>query len=261
MLSQAAFWKNSRGLQRFWTTLTTAIMKSTVQQIRERFDKDVERFSNLETGQSAQIDSPLALELVALAAAATTPRATALLDVGCGAGNFTLKLLQRLPGLEVTLIDLSRPMLDRAVERVRIATSGKVSAQQRDIRDLSPGESQFDIIVAASVLHHLREDREWKAVFAKFYAALRPGGWVWIHDLIEHSHTALQALMWERYGAYLTQLKDTAYRDHVFAYVAQEDTPRSLAFQLDLLRAVGFTTVEVLHKNNCFAAFGAMKEA
>src|SRR5262245_14155773 len=135
-------------------------MKSTVQQIRERFDKDVERFSNLETGQTAQIDSPLALELVALSAAATTPRAATLLDVGCGAGNFPLKLLQRLPHLDVTLIDLSRPMLDRAVERVRPGTTGKVTARQGDVRDLSLGESQFDIIVAASVLHHLREDHE-----------------------------------------------------------------------------------------------------
>src|SRR5215470_6017622 len=108
-------------------------MKSTVQQIRERFDKDVERFSNLETGQSAQIDSPIALELVALSAAATTPHASALLDVGCGAGNFTLKLLQRLPRLDVTLVDRSRPMLDRAVDRVGAATSGRVTAQQGDV--------------------------------------------------------------------------------------------------------------------------------
>jgi tRNA (cmo5U34)-methyltransferase len=196
---------------------------------------------------------------VALAAAATAPHATALLDIGCGAGNFTLKLLQRLPRLDVTLIDLSRPMLDRAVERVGAATSGRVTAQQGDIRDLALGEAQFDIIVAASVLHHLREDQEWKTVFAKFHAALRPGGWVWIHDLIEHGHAGVQALMWERYGAYLTQLKDAAYRDRVFAYVAEEDTPRSLVFQLDLLRSVGFKTVEVLHKNNCFAAIGAAK--
>lgn len=235
------------------------IMKSTVQQIRERFDKDVERFSNLEVGQSAQIDSPLALELVAHSAAATAPHAATLLDVGCGAGNFTLKLLQRLPHLEVTLIDLSQPMLDRAVERVRAANSGRVTAAQGDIRDLPLGESRFDIIIAASVLHHLREDIEWKAVFAKFHTALRPGGWLWIHDFIEHSHPAVQALMWERYGAYLTQLKDATYRDHVFAYTQQEDTPRSLMFQLDLLRSVGFQQVEVLHKNNCFAAFGAMK--
>ena len=235
------------------------MMKSTVQQIRERFDKDVERFSNLEVGQSAQIDSPLALELVAHAAAATAPHASSLLDVGCGAGNFTLKLLQRLPNLDVTLIDLSRPMLDRAAERVRAASSGRITASQGDVRDVPLGESRFDIIIAASVLHHLREDSEWKAVCEKFHAALQPGGWLWIHDFIEHSHPAVQALMWERYGAYLMQLKDAAYRDHVFAYTAQEDTPRSLMFQLDLLRSVGFQRVEVLHKNNCFAAFGAMK--
>jgi tRNA (cmo5U34)-methyltransferase len=48
-------------------------MKSTVDEIRQRFDADVERFSNLETGQSATIDAPLAMALVA--EAATTPTA------------------------------------------------------------------------------------------------------------------------------------------------------------------------------------------
>ncbi len=41
-----------------------SIMKSSVDQIRSRFDQDVERFSNLETGQSATIDAPLSLELI-----------------------------------------------------------------------------------------------------------------------------------------------------------------------------------------------------
>ena len=65
--------------------------------------------------------------------------------------------------------------------------------------------------------------------------------------------------MRQRYGEYLTRLKDAAYWDHVFAYVEKEDTPRPLLFQLDLLRQVGFAQVEVLHKNVCFAAFGAVK--
>src|SRR5687768_11443821 len=34
------------------------VMKSTVDEIRRRFDADVERFSNLETGQSATLDAP-----------------------------------------------------------------------------------------------------------------------------------------------------------------------------------------------------------
>jgi tRNA (cmo5U34)-methyltransferase len=65
--------------------------------------------------------------------------------------------------------------------------------------------------------------------------------------------------MWRRYGDYLAGLKDEAYRDHVFAYIEQEDTPRPLLFQVHALRAAGFRAVEILHKNSAFAAFGAVK--
>jgi tRNA (cmo5U34)-methyltransferase len=233
--------------------------KSTVEEIRQRFDADVERFANLETGQSATVDAPLAMDLIVRAAAAVTPAALHVLDIGCGAGNYTLKLLELVPELNVTLVDLSRPMLDRALQRISEATTANVTSIQADIRKVRLGEARFDIILAAAVFHHLRTDAEWHDVFAKCYAALRPGGSLWISDLIEHSTRAVQALMWERYGAYLTGLKDEAYRDHVFAYIEKEDTPRPLPYQIDLLRSVGFKTVEVLHKNGCFAAFGAIK--
>jgi tRNA (cmo5U34)-methyltransferase len=233
--------------------------KSTVDEIRARFDADVERFSNLETGQSATIDAALAMSLVAEAAAVTTPKARSVLDVGCGAGNYTLKLLQHLPDLDCTLVDLSRPMLERAKERVGPVTRGQVTCLAGDIRGLDLGSGQFDVILAAAVLHHLRTDNEWRSVFAEFFAAMRPGGSIWIFDLVESSSTAVETIMQRRYGEYLTAFKGEAYRDHVFAYVAQEDTPRPLIFQLELLREVGFREVEILHKNGPFAAFGAMK--
>ena len=149
-------------------------------------------------------------------------------------------------------------MLDRAVQRIQPKTTGTVKVTQSDIRQLDLGQNRFDIILAAAVLHHLRTDDEWRVVFQKFYDALRPGGAIWIFDLVE-TMPVVQALMWRRYGEYLTALKDEAYRDAVFAYVAKEDTPRSVTFQLDLLREVSFSEVEILHKNSCFAAFGAVK--
>ncbi len=234
-------------------------MKSTVEEIRQRFDAEVERFSNLETGQSATVDAPLSLALVAEAAAAVTPHARQLLDVGCGAGNYSLKLLQQLPGLDVTLIDLSQQMLNKATERVGRATSGQVAALQGDIRQLDLGSEQYDIIVASAVLHHLRTDSEWQSVFASFYRALRTGGSLWINDLIENTIPVVQAQMWRRYGDYLAQFKGDDYRAAVLAYVEKEDTPKPLTFQLDLLRQVGFSTTDVLHKHLCFTAFGAVK--
>jgi tRNA (cmo5U34)-methyltransferase len=233
--------------------------KSTPEQIRERFDNDVERFSNLQTGQSAQIDSPLILELISSSAAAMNPGATHVLDVGCGAGNYTLKLLQKLPNLSVTLIDLSKPMLDRAVQRIKPETSGTITPLQGDIRDLDLPHNQFDIILAAAVLHHLRGEEEWRAVFRKFHAALKPGGALWVSDFIWHKLPQVQQIMWHRYGEYLTAMKDEQYRDVVFDYTEKEDTPRDLMFQFETLKFAGFEQIELLHKNNCFAAYGAIR--
>jgi tRNA (cmo5U34)-methyltransferase len=199
------------------------------------------------------------MKLIAQSAAATTPHARHVLDVGCGAGNYTLKLLEWLPNLDATLIDLSQPMLDRAKQRVSHATAGRITTIVGDIREVELPVGKFDIVLAAAVMHHMRVEAEWRKVFAAFHQALRPGGSVWVFDLVESSIPAVQELMWQRYGEYLTRLKDEAHRDHVFAYVEKEDTPRPLLFQLDLLRQVGFSQVEVLHKNVCFAAFGAVK--
>ena len=234
-------------------------MKATPDQIRERFDKDVERFSSLDTGQATAIDSPLHLELIAEAAVATTPNARALLDVGCGAGNFALKLLKAIPSMDVTLLDLSQPMLDRAAERVVGAKVGRVETIQSDVRDAELTEGAFDLVVAATVFHHLRGDDEWRAVFAKLHRSLRPGGSLWVSDFIAHEVPAVDAMMRRRWGEYLTGLRDEAYRDQVFAYTEFEDTPRPLQYQLDLMRAVGFRGVDVLHKNGCFASYGGVK--
>ena len=66
-------------------------------------------------------------------------------------------------------------------------------------------------------------------------------------------------MMWKRYGHYLTDLGGEGYRDKVFEYIDKEDSPRPVMYQLEMLRRVGFARVELLHKNSCFAAFGAVK--
>ena len=236
--------------------------KSTVDEIRERFDNDVERFSNLETGQSAAIDAPIALDLIAEAANATTPDAKDLLDVGCGAGNFSLRVLGEGNYDSLTLLDLSQNMLDRAMQRIAAAHAVDVDikSHQVDIRDFDLAAESFDVVVAGAVLHHLRSDEEWSNVFRKIYQSLRPGGSFWIFDMVTSSIDAIRRLQDERYGRYLVDLKDAEYRDHVFEYVEKEDTPMPLVYQLNLLQAVGFSRVDVLHFNTRFAAFGGVRQ-
>lgn len=92
--------------------------KSTPDSIRRNFDQQVERFSNIETGQTTAIDSPLCMELVARSAALLNPEAKNVMDLSCGGGNYAVKVTSLLPDVDCTLIDLSANMLATAEEHV-----------------------------------------------------------------------------------------------------------------------------------------------
>ncbi|MDC7218930.1 MAG: class I SAM-dependent methyltransferase [Spirochaetales bacterium] len=234
--------------------------KMTVEEIRNRFENDVERFTKLETGQTSIPDAALMMSLITRAACVTTPGMKHTLDIGCGAGNNTLKLLQSKPNLNCDLLDLSANMLTKARERVSAVTDGEVTTHRGDFRELPLKEESYDIIMAAAVLHHLRDEEDWERAFSKLYEITAPGGSVWISDLISHESPHIQEIMESHYSDYLISVDGEGYRDKVLAAIEMEDTPRPLTFQLDLLKKVGFSEVVVLHKTNCFAAFGAIKE-
>ena len=234
--------------------------KSSLKEIKERFDKDVARFSNLETGQTATIDAPLVMELITQAAVRSTQALRQVLDIGCGAGNNTLKLLEYVSSFDCDLVDLSLPMLEKARERISAKNPGRIRTIQGDFRSIDLPEERYDVIIAAAVLHHLRDDQDWENAFYRLYRLTAPGGSVWITDLVSHETEAVQSLMWERYGDYLCSVGGAEYKAHVFEYIDKEDSPRPVTFQLELLRKAGFSQVELLHKNSCFAAFGAIKK-
>jgi tRNA (cmo5U34)-methyltransferase len=223
--------------------------KATTKEIQERFDNDVERFSNLK----------ILLELVTESANRIKPQAINLLDIGCGAGNYTLKMLSKLPNLNCTLLDLSQQMLKKAHERILYETNGKVEIIQGDIRDVDLQNDHYDIILAGAVLHHLRNDSDWELVFTKLFRALSTGGCFLISDLIKQDTEALNDYFREEYGKYLENIGGKDYKAEMFNSIEKEDTPRSLEYQLGLMKTVGFSKVEILHKNLCFAAFGGIK--
>jgi tRNA (cmo5U34)-methyltransferase len=233
--------------------------KSTIDEIRQRFDNEVERFSNLQTGQQATIDAPLVLELVTQTARRFLKPGAALLDLGCGAGNFTLSVLQQVRGLDCHLADLSQPMLTRAEQRVRQAGAARVRTHPGDLRTLGFADESFDCILAGAVLHHLRDEADWNSTFAKLHRWLKRDGRLYVADVAYFDLPDTQEVMWNRYGDYLTSLGGGEYRAKVFAYIEKEDSPRSLPFQLDLLKSTGFSRYDVLHRNSVFACYFGVK--
>ena len=234
-------------------------IKSSPEAIRRNFDQQVERFSNIETGQATAIDSPLCMELVARSAALLNPDAKRVMDLGCGGGNYAVKVTSLLADVDCTLVDLSANMLAKAEERVAANISGKVLAVQGDYRDIPLEENAYDVITAGTTLHHLRGDEEWETVFGKVYRALKPGGTFWINDIVISETDEISQMM---LGGWVSILKKQVQPEEIEMYMERyesEDTPRTLSYQLDLMQQVGFSKTIVLHKHFNFAAFGAIK--
>ena len=87
---------------------------------------------------------------------------------------------------------------EKARERISALNNGKMEIFQGDFREIDLPENGYDVILAAAVLHHLRDDQDWESTFKKIFRLTAPGGSVWITDLVSHETAPVQSLIWDR---------------------------------------------------------------
>ena len=91
-----------------------------------------------------------------------------VLDAGCGSGNVTRMLLERLPRGHVIAVDGALSM----VEHARAALDGRATVLHGDLTELVL-EEPVDAVFSSAVFHWIADhDR----LFERLFAALRPGG-------------------------------------------------------------------------------------
>ena len=93
------------------------------------------------------------------------------LDAGCGTGQVTARLLERLPRGRVIALDGSQQMLDKAGER--FAGDERVSLLRADLGSPLPIAEPLDVVVSTSTFHWVGDH---DALFGHLAAVLRPGG-------------------------------------------------------------------------------------
>lgn len=91
-----------------------------------------------------------------------------VLDAGCGTGNVTRVLHERLPGGRVIAVDAAPSM----VEQARDLLPAAVEVRQADLLELTLSE-RVDAVLSTATFHWIGDhDR----LFARLHAALKPGG-------------------------------------------------------------------------------------
>jgi trans-aconitate 2-methyltransferase len=92
-----------------------------------------------------------------------------ILDAGCGSGQLTAALLDRLPAGFVVGLDRSNNMLEQAVALLRGRRFATVRA---DLPDL-PLDGSVDVVFSSATFHWVLDHPR---LFAAIHRALRPGG-------------------------------------------------------------------------------------
>lgn len=108
-------------------------------------------------------------ELVLSRVAASCPDARRILDAGCGVGQLAHALAERLPGVRVTGVDPTGPMIRRA----RVDYSHPhVTYLVGTVHDV-PADEPFDAVVTTHAFPYVREP---EAFLSRIFDLLRPGG-------------------------------------------------------------------------------------
>jgi ubiquinone/menaquinone biosynthesis C-methylase UbiE len=105
-----------------------------------------------------------------------------VVDIGCGPGDVEVRLARAVPGVHITAVDGSAPMI--ALARVAVHSAGldsRVTVVQGYIPGASLREHGYDAILSKDLLHHLPDP---SVLWREVSRLGRTGGAVAVMDLI-----------------------------------------------------------------------------
>jgi tRNA (cmo5U34)-methyltransferase len=201
-----------------------------------------------------------------------------VVDLGAGSGRLAERLLAQHGGVRAVLVDQSEPFLALAERKLQPFAS-RVTFVQRRLQDDWSAEltTAPDVIVSTSAIHHL-EPKEKRALFARCYAALKPGGLfingdeyrpadddayrALLEDWSSHMYTALDA---GRIPESFRQTIDNWYDRNIRRFEepkkSGDDCLETIETQSGYLREVGFADVEIAWAEKLWAVVVASKSS
>lgn len=174
-----------------------------------------------------------------------------ILDVGCGEGSLTRRILESVPGARITAVDASASMLETAgkrledeAERVRL-----VRARLEEWRPDGPFEAAYSNLV----LHNLARERKAR-VLVRIRESLLPGGIFLWGDLIRYEDEELQ----EHFvGLRIRHARERGCDEELirmnFEKEAEDDDPLTLPGMLEAGRGAGFSRADPVWIRGTFA--------
>ncbi|MCY7384691.1 MAG: class I SAM-dependent methyltransferase [Microcoleus sp. CAN_BIN18] len=191
-----------------------------------------------------------------------------ILELGCGTGELTLKVLECYPSAEIVAVDYSPRMLDFA--RTKIEAAGYASrwtgieldfGEWANNPNFSGLGDKFNAGISSLAIHHLEDEMKLK-LFQRIRESLNAGGCFWNADPVLAESAAIKDIYqaaredWAlSQGETLAQVRASVGTSVSYGY-SNPDRLATLEAQLEMLAKAGFETVAVPWKYYGMAVFG-----
>jgi len=151
-----------------------------------------------------------------------------VVDLGTGTALIPIELCERVTTVRVLAIDASVEMLDLARRRIEIAQmTERIQLEQSDCKALVGFAPQMaDTVMSNSLIHHLPDPAR---AIASAKKLLRPGGRLFIRDLVRPATLAEVDSLVETYAGDETQPARQMFRDSLLAALSIDEVRQMFA--------------------------------
>ncbi len=183
----------------------------------------------------------------------------AVLDIGAGTGNLSRSILEAFPEVRAVLIDFSSNMLS-AAPKVLSQFKGRFETMVADFIEADFGTGIYSAVVSSFAIHHCRSNDEYGTLYQKIEKAIGSAGIFVCCDVVAGADVNMTLQNEKEWASFLKQQglsEDEAQR--ILSNYHIEDSPVDLWTHLQLLKAAGFRSMEVVWKRSNFAVYAGAK--
>jgi tRNA (cmo5U34)-methyltransferase len=205
------------------------------------------------------------LEVITRCLPSTSDR---ILELGCGTGELTLKILDKFPKAQIIALDYSPRMLQFAQNKITGAGyQQRWTGIEADFGDWANNPeklnigTEFDACVSSLAIHHLSDEMKFN-LLQRIRQSLLPGGCFWNADpilpespILAEIYKAAREEWATQQGKTLTEIRAKVGTSSTYGYSSQ-DQLATLDDHLQMLTKSGFATVAVPWKYYGLAVFG-----
>jgi len=187
-----------------------------------------------------------------------TAKPKSWLDTGCGTGTLILRAVQEFGKLKFVAADPSAEMLQITRKKTSALSGLEISYLLAGTEQVCCNET-FDVVTAILAHHYLSAEDRVKAT-ENCYRVLNDGGmYITFETIRPNTEQGLEVGLKRWRSAQIANGKTPESADNHIRRYGTELLPITIESHLDLLRKVGFRTVEILWASGMQAGFYAIK--